>query len=137
MLLTRASEYALLSLEIIAKSDRPLGSEYLSKELNIPKSFLAKILQNLSKSDILISHRGAQGGYSLKDKLENISLYDIIFSAEGKRPAVFDCISYADTCPKGAIGTCAISPFLARFQFKIDNYLKNLSLKELVNEWWF
>ena len=131
MLLTRASEYALLSLDIIIKSDFPVGSEQLAKELHIPKSFLAKILQNLAKSEILVSHRGAQGGYTLKKESKDISLYDIINSAEGKKPAVFNCISYSDTCPNGAIGTCAISPFLVRFQFKIDNYLKNLTLQEL------
>jgi len=134
MLLTRASEYALLSLDIIVKSNKPLGTEQLSKELNIPKSFLAKILQNLAKSDILVSHRGSQGGYTLKIEPENITLYEIINSAEGKKPTVFDCISYSDTCPNGAIGTCVISPFLARFQIKIDNYLKNLTLKELIYE---
>ncbi len=134
MLLTRASEYALLSLDIIAKSKKPLGSEYLAKELNIPKSFLAKILQNLAKSNILISHRGSQGGYTLNVDPKELSVYDIIFSAEGKRPAVFDCITYSDTCPNGAIGTCAISPFLSKFQYKIDNYLKNLTLKELLDE---
>ncbi|HHH20815.1 MAG TPA: transcriptional regulator, partial [Nitratifractor sp.] len=62
MLLTRASEYALLSLETINRSERPVGSEQIAKELNIPKSFLAKILQNLTKSNILVSLRGAQGG---------------------------------------------------------------------------
>jgi len=132
MLLTRASEYALLSLNIIAKSDKPLGVEQLSNQLNIPKSFLAKILQNLTKSEILISHRGAHGGYTLKCVSENISLYDIVNSVESKKAVVFDCISYSDTCPKGTIGTCAISPFLTKFQIKIDNYLKNLTLKELV-----
>jgi len=131
MLLTRASEYALLSLDLILKSDKPLGSDYLSKELNISKSFLAKILQNLTKADILESHRGAQGGYALKREPKDIHIYDIIVAAEGKRPAVFDCISYADSCPNGAVGTCSISPFLARFQFKIDNYLKNITLEEL------
>jgi Rrf2 family protein len=131
MLLTRASEYALLTLDLIVKSDRPLGSDYLAKELNISKSFLAKILQNLTKADILESHRGAQGGYALKAEPKNISIYDIIRAAEGKKPAVFDCMSYAQTCPNGAVGTCSISPFLARFQFKIDNYLQNITLEEL------
>jgi Rrf2 family protein len=132
MLLTRASEYALLSLDLIVKSNKPLGSDQLAKDLNIPKSFLAKILQNLAKGDILISHRGAQGGYTLKHEPKNISLYDIIYAAEGKRPAVFDCLSA--NCPNGVVGTCSISPFLGRFQFKIDNYLKNLTLEELFNE---
>jgi len=133
MLLTRASEYALLSLDIILKSNSPVGAEQLAKELNIPKSFLAKILQNLAKSDILVSHRGAQGGYSLKKEAKDITLYDIIYSAEGKKPTVFNCISYSDTCPNGTIGTCAISPFLAKFQYKIDLYLQNLTLEELFN----
>jgi len=135
MLLTRASEYALLSLDLIIKADKPIGSEQLSKDLNIPKSFLAKILQNLTKSEILVSHRGAQGGYALKCDPKDVSLYDVIASVEGKKAAVFDCGSYASSCPQGAIGTCAISPFLARFQFKIDNYLKSLTLQEMFYEW--
>jgi len=131
MLLTRATEYALLSLDVIIKANKLLGSEHLAKELNISKSFLAKILQNLAKSKILISHRGAQGGYALAKELDSVTIYDIINAAEGKKPAVFDCISYSDSCPNGAIGTCSISPFLAKFQYKIDNYLKNITLKEL------
>ncbi len=134
MLLTRASEYALLSLEAILKADGAIGSEQIAKELNIPKSFLAKILQNLTKSDILVSLRGAQGGYMLKADPKELTLYDIIAAAEGKRPTVFDCISYAETCPNGAIGSCAISPFLAKFQYKIDSYLKNLTLYEIFYE---
>ncbi len=134
MLLTRASEYALLSLDAIVKANKPLGSEQLSKELNISKSFLAKILQSLAKDKILISHRGAQGGYSINKNLDEITIYDIIRSAEGKKPAVFDCVSYHDSCPSGVIGNCAISPFLAKFQYKIDLYLQNITLKELFNE---
>ncbi len=132
MLLTRASEYALLSLDLIIKNDKPVGSEQLAKELNISKSFLAKILQNLTRANILVSRRGSQGGYGLNKEPENITIYDIINAAEGKRATVFDCISH--DCPNGAIGVCSISPFLARFQFKIDNYLKNITLKELFDE---
>jgi Rrf2 family protein len=134
MLLTRASEYALLSLDLIIKADKAVGSDQLSKELNIPKSFLAKILQNLTKSDILISKRGAQGGYELKKDPKDISLYDIIASVEGKKASVFDCVTYSNSCPHGVIGSCSISPFLARFQFKIDNYLKSLNLEEMFYE---
>ena len=91
MLLTRASEYALLSMDKIRKSDRPLGSEHLAQELCIPKSFLAKILQSLARNDILESHRGAQGGFSIKSDLDKITVYEIIMAAEGKTPSVFDC----------------------------------------------
>ncbi len=131
MLLTRASEYALLSLDKIRKSDRPVGSEQLAKELCIPKSFLAKILHNLAKQEILESHRGAQGGFTIKSDLDRISVYDIILAAEGKSPAVFDCTQYTENCPNGTIGGCAISPFLATFQGKIDTFLNELTLDQL------
>ena len=131
MLLTRASEYALLSLDKIRKADRPLGSEQLAKELCIPKSFLAKILHNLAKQEILESHRGAHGGFTIKQGLEEVSVYQIILAAEGRTPAVFDCTQYSDSCPHGMVGTCAISPFLARFQGRVDHFLHNLTLDEL------
>jgi len=131
MLLTRASEYALLSLDKIRKADHPLGSEQLARELCIPKSFLAKILHNLAKQNILESHRGAQGGFTIKSELGELSVYDIILAAEGKTPAVFDCTQYSDSCPHGAIGGCAISPFLATFQSRIDAFLHDLTLDQL------
>lgn len=132
MLLTRASEYALLSLDKIRKSDKPMGAEQLATELNIPKSFLAKILQGLAKKGILDSKKGAHGGFVLAQEIGGITLYSIITAAEGKSPAVFDCTQYAGTCPNGAIGNCAISPFLNQFQIKIDDFLKHLTLKEIL-----
>jgi len=132
MLLTRASEYALLSLDVIRKTDAPIGAEQLANELSIPKSFLAKILQSLAKQNILESRKGAHGGFILARDVSEISVNDIIFAAEGKSPAVFDCTSYSATCPNGAIGTCAISPFLMNFQTKIDDFLNGLMLSDIL-----
>ncbi|HHD78813.1 MAG TPA: Rrf2 family transcriptional regulator [Epsilonproteobacteria bacterium] len=132
MLLTRASEYALLSLDAIRKSDVPLGAEQLANELFIPKSFLAKILQSLAKHDILESRKGVHGGFVLIKSIDEISINEIIFAAEGKTPAVFDCTSYTTSCPSGSIGTCSISPFLANFQTKIDDFLNGLMLSDIL-----
>ncbi|RUM69052.1 MAG: transcriptional regulator [Sulfurovum sp.] len=132
MLLTRASEYALLSLDVLRKSDTPLGAEHLANELAIPKSFLAKILQTLAKQDILKSHKGAHGGFMLSKPIDKISVNEVIFAAEGKTPAVFDCTSYTANCPNGNIGTCAISPFLFNFQTKIDDFLNDLMLSDIL-----
>jgi Rrf2 family iron-sulfur cluster assembly transcriptional regulator len=132
MLLTRASEYALLSLDAIRRSDAPIGAEQLANELCIPKSFLAKILQSLAKKGILESRKGAHGGFILAKEVNEISVNDIIFAAEGKAPAVFDCTSYTSTCPNGTIGSCAISPFLINFQMKIDDFLNGLTLGDIL-----
>jgi len=132
MLLTRASEYALLSLDALQKSDIPMGAEQLANDLYIPKSFLAKILQSLAKQGLLESKKGAHGGFMLIKNVHEISVSEIIFAAEGKSPAVFDCTQYSGTCPNGTIGTCAISPFLANFQSKIDSFLDGLMLSDIL-----
>jgi Rrf2 family protein len=132
MLLTRASEYALLSLDTIRQSDKPIGAEQLANELNIPKSFLAKILQSLAKEGILESRKGAHGGFVLARDIQEVTVRSIIMAAEGKAPAVFDCTSYSHTCPNGAIGSCAISPFLANFQTRIDDFLNGLMLSDIL-----
>ena len=132
MLLTRASEYALLSLDVLRKSEEPMGAEQLATQLSIPKSFLAKILQSLSKAEIVESRKGAHGGFILTRDINDITIREIIFAAEGKAPAIFDCVSYTDTCPNGSIGTCAISPFLSNFQRKIDDFLDDLTLGNIL-----
>jgi Rrf2 family iron-sulfur cluster assembly transcriptional regulator len=132
MLLTRATEYALLSLDTIRQSEKPIGAEQLANELCIPKSFLAKILQNLARAGILESKKGAQGGFILVKDVNEISVREVIIAAEGKAPAVFDCTQYAATCPNGSIGSCSISPFLHTFQGKVDDFLDGLMLGDII-----
>jgi len=131
MLLTRASEYALLSLDVIRNTEKPIGSEQLAKELNFPKSFLAKILQSLAKAGILESKKGAHGGFIMARNPSDVTLAEIILASEGKAPSIFDCSQYTDTCPNGAIGMCSISPFLTNFQRKIDTFLNELTLEDI------
>jgi len=132
MLLTRASEYALLSLNVLRQHDAPIGAEQLAMQLSIPKSFLAKILQALSKAEILESRKGSHGGFILTRDINDISIREIILAAEGKAPLVFDCTSHMATCPNGTIGSCAISPFLHNFQHKIDDFLDDLTLGNIL-----
>ena len=68
MLITRASEYAILSLIVLSKASAPMDSETLSNQLSIPKSFLAKILQALARNEILKSYKGVNGGFVLVKK---------------------------------------------------------------------
>jgi Rrf2 family protein len=131
MLFTKASEYALLSLVMIAEDDKPKNVDYLSTKLDISKSFLAKILQSLAKKDILVSFKGANGGFSLAKDISEISVYDIIIAVEDKCPSVFECSSIG-ACPKGQTG-CNILPFLHRLQGKIDVFLKELTIADITN----
>ena len=134
MLITRASEYAILSLIVLAKASAPLDSETLSRELSISKSFLAKILQALAKSEILQSYKGANGGFVLKQDPRDISMLDVMLCVEGKAPAVFDCSPAMENCPSDKADICSIWPFLNKLQGKIDTFLANLTLADILEE---
>ena len=132
MLITRASEYAILSLIVLSKADTPIDSETLSKQLSIPKSFLAKILQSLAKKNILKSYKGVNGGFALLKKANEINMLEVMSTVEGKAPAVFDCASSADDCPSDKAHLCTIWPFLNKLQGKIDLFLAELYLSDIL-----
>ncbi|MEA3384497.1 MAG: Rrf2 family transcriptional regulator [Campylobacterota bacterium] len=129
MLLTKKSEYALLSLVSIAKSEHPKNVDTLSTELNISKSFLAKILQNLAKNDILNSYKGNNGGFTLKRSCDELTILEITKVAEEKTPAVFECTT--GTCTS-SMGSCSVFPLLSNLQNKINGFLNDLTLKDIL-----
>ena len=131
MLLTKKSEYALLSLICIAKSDEPMNVDVLSKELDISKSFLAKIMQNLAKHELVISHRGVNGGFALKKSWEEITILEIVEAAEERMPMVFECAPSAQSCPTHKAMSCTIWPLLNNLQFKVNDFLAKLTLKDI------
>ncbi|MDC0932607.1 Rrf2 family transcriptional regulator [Arcobacteraceae bacterium] len=132
MLLTKKSEYALLSLVSIAHSDTPKNVDFLATELNISKSFLAKILQNLAKNGILNSYKGNNGGFTLKKPCEELTILEITTIAEQKLPTVFECTTTGVTCEENKEGQCTIFPLLNNLQFKINDFLNQLTLKDIL-----
>ncbi len=132
MLITRASEYAILSLIVLSKNSSPMDSETLSRELSIPKSFLAKILQSLARKGILKSFKGVNGGFVLDKEAKNINMLDVMSAVEGKAPAVFECSPSIYDCPSNRATLCNIWPFLNKLQGKIDLFLAELSLADIL-----
>jgi len=134
MLITRASEYAILSLIVLSKASTPKDSETLSRDLAISKSFLAKILQSLAKEGVLKSYKGAHGGFVLEKDPKKINMLQIITCVEGKTPAVFDCASSINDCPSDKADICSIWPFLNKLQGKIDHFLSELTLSDILED---
>ncbi len=132
MLLTRASEYALLSLVLISRQNAPEDVDTLSKRLNISRSFLAKILQSLAREGVLKSYKGAKGGFSLNKEPKEISIRHVIEIAEKKPLTVFECAAAASACPSGKGDFCMIWPFLNKFQEKMDDFFEELTLKDIL-----
>ncbi len=134
MLMTRASEYALLSLVTLASATEPMDTETLAHDLAISKSFLAKILQALARAGILKSYKGVKGGFVLIQPKEEITLLNIMRAAEGKDLSVFDCSSGAGNCPSEKEDSCHIYPFIHNLQGRIDEFLGGMTLADILEQ---
>ena len=67
MQITRAGEYGVLGLMNLARRSpgQMVMIDDVSRTERIPKSFLAKIFQDLVKAGLVRSIRGAHGGFAL------------------------------------------------------------------------
>lgn len=132
MLFTRASEYALLALIYISDKEKPQDVETMALELDISKSFLAKILQVLAKDGLLNSYKGAKGGFSLMKKPEEYTLKEIVDSAEKKQISVFECSQ--GVCPTNKGSKCYMLPVLQDLQEKMNGHLRSVTLADVVKK---
>jgi len=84
---SKACEYGIkATIYIAVKSQQNLKVKLndISKEIDSPVAFTAKILQKLTKSKILISTKGSTGGFEINNnKLAKIMLCQIVVAIDG------------------------------------------------------
>jgi FeS assembly SUF system regulator len=101
----KLTDYSILILNHFAtqNEDKVFNASHLAQALMLPNPTVSKILKILLKNQLVISHRGAQGGYQLAKPLKCISVAELIEAMEG-RLAVTQCsvrtglCSHEDSC---------------------------------------
>jgi len=85
MILSRPSQYAVQALIYMATqpAETPVLNKDIAAKLNVPAPYLAKILQNLAKGNLLYSFRGRLGGFCLREDGTKMTLMDILLLTEG------------------------------------------------------
>ncbi|RRS30054.1 MAG: hypothetical protein P794_08865 [Epsilonproteobacteria bacterium (ex Lamellibrachia satsuma)] len=72
---------ALYELDSIPKGE-VLKIKEIASRASVPQNFLEQILLELRKKNVLISIKGARGGYKLAKDLKDITLKDIVMILE-------------------------------------------------------
>ena len=98
-LITRDTDYAVRAVVYIAaKGEEVVSVPELMDALKIPRPFLRKILQMLTHGGILDSYKGSGGGFTLRKKVNQIRLTDIMEVFQG--PVVLnECLFKKKICP--------------------------------------
>lgn len=78
------AEYGLRAVAVLAKAYPKLKSiSEISREENISHKYLEQIFGVLKQNNIVISHKGKSGGYTLAKSPSKISIAEVVESLEG------------------------------------------------------
>ncbi|HEY9168048.1 MAG TPA: Rrf2 family transcriptional regulator [Lutibacter sp.] len=131
---SKACQYgikAAIFIAIKSQEKSRVNLSDISKEIDSPIAFTAKVLQKLSKNGIIDSVKGAAGGFEIKsDQLDKIMISQIVDSIDGN-PVYTNCGL--------GFGNCSETrPCSVHFKFKsirddLKEMLETTSLLELSN----
>ena len=136
-MLSSASQYAIRSILYLAMytdESNKVGAKKIADDLEVPQPFLAKLLQQLTKTGLISSTKGPKGGFFLEERGREKSVWDVVKSIDGEDK--FDqCFmglakcSDENPCPVHFI----VSPFKGKilYEFKektIDEFVKKIKL---------
>jgi Rrf2 family iron-sulfur cluster assembly transcriptional regulator len=132
MIFTRSTGYALLALVELSTLEKAIDTTHLSERISVSKYFLAKLLQNLSKKEIVKSFKGVNGGFILNKKPNEIKIIDIFKCVEDKEFLVYECSQKELDCPNNKASVCSIWPFLNLLEDNINKYLEQFTLEDIL-----
>jgi Rrf2 family protein len=81
MLFSAKAEYACVAMTELASrhgDPKPARLEAIANKHGIPKRFLVQILLDLKNEGLVVSTRGAAGGYGLGRTPDDITLFDVL-----------------------------------------------------------
>lgn len=128
--LSRLADYGVvLACQMAVKADRCHNAFDLAAATGLPAPTVSKLLAALARAGVLVSQRGAKGGYRLARTPEAISAADIVSAVDGPI-ALTVCIEH------GA-GACDVESFCPtrsgwrRINDAVRDAMKSVSLAEL------
>jgi Rrf2 family protein len=129
--LTKKADYGLIALRHLAVSPRGTSSaKEMADAYAIPLPLLAKVLQTLTKSHLLQSVAGTNGGYRLARVPENISALEVIRALDG--PIVLTACFTSHNCDQSE--KCTVREPLRRVHESIIDLLAKMTIAELARD---
>ena len=132
MLYSRPCEYAIRTMGYLARiaPDKRVQVQEIAAAEGIPAPLLAKVLQQLARSNLVNSFKGPGGGFSLNRAPREISLYEIF--------RVVDGVEDLDHCAVGLaecndFAPCPLHDTWKSVRVHLLQYLKKTTLDEMAS----
>ncbi len=130
MYITRKADYAIRCVLFLSReAGRIISANEISQSALIPKSFLAKILQRLSKTGIVRSTQGIAGGFQLARPPDEVNLFEVIEAVQGPS-ALNTCAIDKHKCNLSS--TCAVHPIWVQIMEELEERLRGETFAKLI-----
>ncbi|MFA9398362.1 MAG: Rrf2 family transcriptional regulator [Clostridiaceae bacterium] len=133
MKLTTKGKYGVKAMVDLAINygDKPVSIKNISERQNISVYYLEQLFSPLRKAKLIISVRGAQGGYILSKKPDDITISEIMDVLEGP-VEIATCLNDS-SCNN--IDCCATRLLWFNIKKSIEEVTQNTTLGDIVNNY--
>ncbi len=128
--LSRVTDYGIVLLAHLAgrEDGSTRSAREVAQETRLPAPMVSKILKSLARQRLLISHRGAKGGYSLARSPEEISVSEMIAALEGPI-GLTECTVHPGACVQES--NCHVREPWQQINQVVRNALGEITLADL------
>ena len=132
MRLTTKGRYAVTAVLDLAlhQDNGPVSLAAISERQQISLSYLEQLFAKLRRNEIVSSTRGPGGGYMLKNKVDEISVSDIILAVD-ESCKVVDCAD-SDGCHGDY--QCLTHDLWQELSNEIRSFLDGITLSEIMTQ---
>lgn len=131
--LSKKADYALMAMKHLARKPgaRSTSAREIAEQYDIPLELMAKVLQRLVRTGLLVSTQGMRGGYALSRPSTSINVVEVIQAIDGPI-TVTACSSENIDCDQ--YSKCSIRDPLWQIRERIVAALERVTLAEMAAE---
>lgn len=131
MQITLEADYAIRIVVFLIKNDKRVDAKNIAKGTGVTLRFALKILRKLVANKLVVSYKGAQGGYEIAKRPDTITLRSVIESVDC-RFVINRCLESGATCSNPEKSCCKAKSLFAEISSEITTKLDGITLSDLV-----
>ena len=124
------TDYAVVLATHLAAVDRPHAARDLAVQTQIPEPTASKVLKKLARAGVVVSQRGAKGGYALARSPRRIGVNEVIEAIEGPI-AVTECSDERTDSLCEYETNCGVRANWQRINLAVHSALSEITLADM------
>lgn len=127
--ISKMADYGTVVMVYLAKADRLSNVSEIAQATHLAKPTVSKLVKRLLHARLLMSERGAKGGYRLSRSASDISVADVIEAIEDRK-GLTECVDNHVLC--SLVTQCQVSRHWQQIDRAVAELLRSFTLTKLM-----